>query len=328
MDEKLNFHVQFHITNRCNLNCRHCYEASKSLTESVNWSLDEFKNAIEKLWQCFAKWDMKGEISLIGGEPTLCPDFEKMVDYLGKRGDVANISILTNGVCLNDKIISVIKNNHCHVQFSLDGINREKHDYIRGKGNYDRTISNIHYLKKHGIIPSIHYVLSNNTCPLEESFFEDLVTYGIKQLTFSRIVPWGNAVKSDMLSIENTKAAFDFIEQMRAKYQSKGLNIGHTRPLWCNYGYEGRCPVAIQTITIVENGDIMPCRRLPIVIGNIKRDNFYKVWYLNPVLNDLRGRNNIRKCGTCSKLDVCGGARCIAYATYGDYMREDPQCWI
>ena len=39
-------------------------------------------------------------------------------------------------------------------------------------------------------------------------------------------------------------------------------------------------------------------------------------------LNNLKG-----KCHGCENLPFCGGCRAIAYATTGDYMEEDPQCW-
>ena len=77
------FHVQFHITNCCNLNCRHCYEGG--LPRNNHWQFDEFKEAINKLWEAFRKWGVLGEISLIGGEPTMHPDYYKIVDYLHSK---------------------------------------------------------------------------------------------------------------------------------------------------------------------------------------------------------------------------------------------------
>lgn len=326
LDEGFRFHVQFHITNRCNLKCKHCYEGH--CFSVVEWQLDEFKRAIDKLWDAFRKWNVIGEISLIGGEPTLHPDFFRMVEYLYNRGDVAHISILTNGTTVTNEFVDLAKRCSCGVQISIDGVCAEKHDYIRGKGNYERTISNVRVMSKAGIPLSAHYVLSQDTTPLNEAFFQTLIANGIQQIAFSRLVPFGNAQKADMLSKEDTKSTFEFIEKMSQKYTSSGLSFGKTRPLWCNFGYEGKCPVGFQTITILENGDIMPCRRLPIVLGNIKTDSFFKVWYTSPVLEAIRDRSRIDVCGTCKMEENCGGARCIAYAFTGDYLAVDPQCWI
>ena len=326
LEEGYRFHVQFHITSKCNLNCKHCYEGN--VCDHTEWSFDEFVLAIEKLWNCFEKWGVKGEISLIGGEPTVHPRFYDMVEYLSQRGDVHGISILTNGVNIDERFIEQIKKNKCFVQVSIDGSTPEMHDYIRGKGNYEKTIRNVKKMSDAGIELSAHYVLSKNTIPLSETFFQTLLDNGISQVAFSRLVPFGNASIDEMMSKEETKDTFSFINEMSSTFKNKGLYVMTTRPLWCNFDYEGKCPVGFQTITILENGDILPCRRLPITLGNIKTDNFFKIWYTDKTLEDIRNRKNISKCGSCKHLDSCGGARCIAYATTGNYMAEDPQCWI
>lgn len=331
MDDELleygyRFHVQFHVTNACNLRCKHCYEGG--CPSIVEWGYGDFIKAIDSLWSCFQKWGVLGEISIIGGEPTLHPDFIKMVDYLGHRQDVVAISILTNGVRLTSEQIDLFKRNNCYVQISIDGVTKSAHDYIRGNGNYDRAIESLKKLKEEGIKTSVHFVLSKYTYPLSENFFEMLVENGVKRVSFSRIVPFGNAKVDDMLSASETRETYDFINRMKEKFSESDLHVSSTRPLWCNFGYSGKCPVAIQTITVLENGDIMPCRRLPIVIGNIKKDNFYKIWYTDDTLNKLRDRSAIEKCGKCKFVNDCGGGRCLAYAVYGDYMRKDPQCWL
>lgn len=326
LEQGYKFHVQFHITNRCNLRCKHCYEEKKC--KIVEWDYNEFVEAISKLWTAFEKWGVKGEISLIGGEPTLHPRFYDMIHYLRNRGDVCGISVLTNGTLVDDHFVEEMKRNNCFVQVSIDGVSEEKHDEIRGKGNYLKTMNGIDKLHVVAIPLSVHYVLSKNTTPLAESFFDMLLHKGVSQIAFSRVVPFGNANIEDMLDKTETKETFEFIETMRLKYEKKGIYFSNTRPLWCNFGHEGKCPVAYQTITVLENGDLMPCRRLPIVLGNLKNDSFYKVWYTNEVLENIRNRKKIKKCGTCKNNEICGGARCIAYATSDDYMGEDPQCWL
>lgn len=326
LDEGYRFHVQFHITNQCNLCCKHCYEGHSS--SRIEWDYDEFVTAIDKLWSCFHKWEVLGEISLIGGEPTMHPRFNDMVRYLHGRGDVHGISILTNGVRISPDFIQVAKENDCHIQVSIDGATAEGHDFIRGKGNYHRTLENSKRMADEGLSLSAHYVLSKYTIPIQEDLFFKLLDNGITQIAFSRLVPFGNASKNEMLSSDEMKNVFTWIEQMRQKYEPRGLYFGTTRPLWCLVGHEGKCPVAHQTITILEDGTILPCRRLPIPLGNIKTDSFYKVWYTSEILEDIRNRTHIDTCGSCAYLEKCGGARCIAYATTGDYMAKDPQCWL
>ena len=279
------FHVQFHINNSCNLKCKHCYEGNQK--GILQWSFDEFTQAVEKLWCAFEKWGVQGEISLIGGEPTLHPEYYRFVDYLSDRGDVVAISILTNGTRIDDKFIANALRNKCTVQVSIDGIDEVHHDNIRGAGNYKKVTDGIKRLTANGIYPSVHYVISKDTIPFVDSFFDNLINLGIKQISFSRLVPFGRASTHDILQPNELKDVYDSLYEKKRKYAQLGLNIMATRPLWCTYGYSGRCPVAIQTITILEDGTIMPCRRLPISIGNIKTDSFFFFFYTNKVLNDL-----------------------------------------
>jgi len=61
------FYFQWHITNKCNLRCSHCYQ--DDYTNSSDMSLKELKNIADKLFYALSKWGKKGDISITGGEP-------------------------------------------------------------------------------------------------------------------------------------------------------------------------------------------------------------------------------------------------------------------
>jgi AdoMet-dependent heme synthase len=44
------------------------------------------------------------------------------------------------------------------------------------------------------------------------------------------------------------------------------------------------------------------------------------------VFENLRDPQLGGRCGACEFAKICGGCRCRAYATYGDYLAEDPAC--
>ena len=94
----------------------------------------------------------------------------------------------------------------------------------------------------------------------------------------------------------------------------------------------GGCAAGVSGLTILPDGTITPCRRLPIPLGNINRDSLREIWVTSPVLNRLRDRTAYRgKCGACSRWAACRGCRAIAYAyaqAHGgdDYLADDPQC--
>jgi radical SAM protein with 4Fe4S-binding SPASM domain len=73
-------------------------------------------------------------------------------------------------------------------------------------------------------------------------------------------------------------------------------------------------------------GDITPCPYLPVPVGNLRRQSFSAIWEDSPILTDLRDPHLGGRCGACEFSKICGGCRCRAYATYGDYLAEDPGC--
>jgi hypothetical protein len=65
---------------------------------------------------------------------------------------------------------------------------------------------------------------------------------------------------------------------------------------------------------------------MPVAAGNLRSASFADLWRAAPVFDDLREPRLGGRCGACEFSKVCGGCRCRAYATYGDYLAEDPAC--
>lgn len=325
MKESYPFHIQLHLTDKCNLHCKHCYEGNRKIINE--WEYNDVEKLISQLEDTFEKWGVEGEVSLVGGEPIMWPHLSKMLYRLHNSRNIKRFAILTNGVYIPEDVFKAICDTQPTVQISIDGITKEKHDYIRGEGNYFKSMSNIHKLVENNVQVFIHYVISKFTIPITESFIKEMINCGVKQITFSRDVPIGSSDKTFMLTREETKNVMETLNDLKVKYSNK-IGINSSRPLWACFGHSGRCPVGIQTLTIMPDGTVYPCRRLPIPIGNVKTQSIYSIWYTSNVLWNLRERKNIKKCGKCEHLDKCGGARCIAYAVTGDYMEGDPQCWM
>jgi radical SAM protein with 4Fe4S-binding SPASM domain len=74
-------------------------------------------------------------------------------------------------------------------------------------------------------------------------------------------------------------------------------------------------------------GNVLPCRRFPISIGNLLATPFKQIWEESELLEELRRKENLKgKCGRC-KIKDCRGCRSLALALTGDYLGEDPHCW-
>ena len=92
-----------------------------------------------------------------------------------------------------------------------------------------------------------------------------------------------------------------------------------------NYAH-GSCPAGKYYCRITPEGDVTPCPYMPVAAGNLRQTSFAELWRQAPVFGDLREPKLGGRCGACEFSKVCGGCRCRAYATYGDYLAEDPAC--
>jgi radical SAM protein with 4Fe4S-binding SPASM domain len=96
-------------------------------------------------------------------------------------------------------------------------------------------------------------------------------------------------------------------------------------PLLRNYAH-GSCPAGKYYCRITPMGDVTPCPYMPVSVGNLRDTGFDDLWRTAPAFEALREPTLGGRCGSCEFSKVCGGCRCRAYATYGDYLAEDPAC--
>jgi len=101
--------------------------------------------------------------------------------------------------------------------------------------------------------------------------------------------------------------------------------LNPTSPLLRNYAH-GSCPAGKYYCRITPDGDVTPCPYMPVSAGNLRSSSFGGLWHGARVFGELRDPRLGGRCGVCEFSKICGGCRCRAYATYGDYLAEDPAC--
>jgi radical SAM protein with 4Fe4S-binding SPASM domain len=101
--------------------------------------------------------------------------------------------------------------------------------------------------------------------------------------------------------------------------------LNPSSPLLRNYA-QGSCPAGKYYCRITPEGDVTPCPYMPVSAGSLRRSSFANLWRGAPVFADLREPRLGGRCGACEFSKICGGCRCRAYATHGDYLAEDPAC--
>ncbi len=327
--EKEVFSIQWHITNRCNLRCTHCYQ-DNYVNEPTLEQLIENYQTMERF---LVKEHYLADIAITGGEPCLSENLLPLLEYLNQREQVNKLSLLTNGTLINaTRAEDYKKLNVSLVQVSLDGGTAEIHEMIRGKNTFQKTLDSIKFLKDAGIETQAQIVVNKNNVDSIEELLHVCDEYGIDRFLVTRLVLEGNArenMEELLLSQEEFKQLLYKLDAY-SKDKTHKVRILKGRCLWrlVDENSGSLCPVGINSVSVLPNGDVLPCRRMSLVVGNLNDESFYKIWYGSKILWDLRHSENLKgKCGVCQDRDRCGGCRAIAYAMTGDYMESDPYCW-
>ncbi len=339
----LDFFVQWHLTERCNLRCRHCYQTGERTTEL---SFAEIVEILDEVGETVADWsrlygiDLPLSYTLTGGEPFLRPDFFAILEDVRRRGH--EVSLLSNGTLVDRATAERLAGLGVRgVQVSLEGP-REIHEAIRGPESFQRALGGARHLADAGIPVTLNVTLSELNAGTFPQMIPLAVSVGARRLGFSRLVPAGRGLglADRMLGPERVREIYEHVFAL----DSQGIEIVTGDPLaGCLRDPRdqaaggavpvGGCAAGFSGITIAPDGTLYPCRRLPIPVGNLRTDSFREVWAASPVLNDLRDKSRYRgRCGRCDRWDVCRGCRAIAWAAGAargerDHLAEDPQCF-
>jgi len=166
---------------------------------------------------------------------------------------------------------------------------------------------------------------------------------GVQRLGFSRLVPAGSGknLLDSMLKKEVVEDLYNKIFSLDTgdlhivtgdpvASQLKGPSDEDADSPWPT----GGCAAAVSGLTVLPDGTVTPCRRLPVPIGSIRKDSLREIWASSEILNALRDKSRYKgRCGECKKWSACRGCRAIAYAYSqsgggDDILAEDPQCFL
>ena len=323
------FVLQWHIGEACNLRCKHCYQ-EKHIPVSLKYDelikiLNQYRNLLKKL-------KMHGHINLTGGEPLCSPHFYKLLEEFKKDENLYTFSILTNGTLLNEENTKKISfYNPEYVQVSLEG-GKKINDYVRGKGVYKKVANAIKLLKKNNIYTSISFTATKINYKEFPKVVKFGVKYGADNIWSDRFIPLGTDYdKEFMMNKEETNEYLDIMEKERQKLRKKKTktNIAMYRALQFQKTNDLPyiCTAGKSLLTVMENGDLVPCRRMPIVVGNLLKEDMYDLYKNNKTLKWLQEDTTPDECKMCDNSTRCaGGLKCLTYAIYKDLNHKDIGC--
>ncbi len=325
------FVFQWHITDVCNMRCTHCYQTDYNFIGLEFTDLLKIFNQMQSF--LIEKRIKKAHINFTGGEPFLRNDFLKLLKIVKSSGTFT-FGILSNGYLPPKPILDELKNlNPSFIQISLEG-NKKINDSIRGDGSFEKILEALKVYKTLGIKTILSFTANSSNYMVFQDVVKIARKHGVSKVWTDRYLPIG---KSDELQL--TTEQFRVLGELILRIKSKeGYHVlSHTqvvanRALQFLFvgGHPYKCSAGINLLAIAANGDLLPCRRLPIVVGNLLVQNLTGLFDNSSLLNNLR-KNEVSddKCKSCHyKLACGGGLKYLSYALSGDFNVRDINCWI
>jgi radical SAM protein with 4Fe4S-binding SPASM domain len=300
--------VDLALTFRCQNNCVHCYAGGPHETSEL--TTEQWKEVIDLLHQIGVFI-----LTFTGGEPTLREDLPELLLHAQNKGLVTGL--ITNGRKLKDKtyVETLEKTGLDFIQVTLESHKSEIHDLMTAtKGSWKETVAGIK-----NIIPTQIYATTNTTLSKynASSFLETIdfikrlgvAAFGCNSLIYSGK---GNAVSEDFV------LPLETLEELLPKVHDKANQLGlkflwYTPTQYCLFdpvklglGVKS-CTAAKINMCVGPDGDVYPCQSYFESLGNVRKDDWKKIWN-HPLCMSLRAREYApEKCKECPQLPACGG---------------------
>jgi radical SAM protein with 4Fe4S-binding SPASM domain len=331
---------QWHVTDRCNLRCAHCYQETYAGDEPTFQDLlgilNQFTDLLDS-WHCQSGRRVRGHVTVTGGEPFIRADFPDLLNVLSSHRERFSFAILTNGSLIDASVARLLHGlKPSFVQVSIEG-SPATHDSLRGAGNFTRTVKALETLVRHGVRTFISFTAHRGN--LRE--FHEVARLGrtlrVARVWADRLIPCGSGftLADTLLTPDETRELFEIMYKARANAARKWFGrteVAMHRALQflVGGGAPYQCAAGDSLITVMPNGDVFPCRRMPIRVGNLFETQLSQLYYQSDLLRSLRDRTRVSQgCEECCYAGLCrGGLRCLSYSMSGDPFTADPGCWL
>ncbi len=269
--------VEFAITFRCNLHCRHCLRTKLIDEAATELSRAEILDAVRQIARLGGVF-----VNFTGGEASLRPD---ILDIVGDAATVPRliVTLASNGYELDAaKIAALAGRGLAMLVLSLDGATAATHDAFRRQpGSFARTAAAVREAKARGLDVWLTCVATNEGL-LGGEVRRTAEVARDWRCTFTLNLPY------DVGAWEGGDVAL--MPDAYAEYRNL-LRLPWVR--WegsSNWLGEG-CPAGVEKIYITPYGDVMPCAVIHRSYGNLRRESLATIYARlgeHPAFRDCR----------------------------------------
>ena len=127
------------ITAKCNLFCSHCYAESGPQADLYgNMTYDDWRRVLDEAAELGCR-----SVQFIGGEPTMHPQLDDLLDHANHRG-FEFIEVHTNATRLGRELVGCFQRSGVHVGTAFYSDDPVVHEHVtQGKGSWQRTVAGI-----------------------------------------------------------------------------------------------------------------------------------------------------------------------------------------
>lgn len=322
-----------HITDRCNLRCRHCLVRGGE--GGAEMGGEDVRSLLREARGLGAR-----RVFFTGGEPFLRKDILQLIEYAAVELGL-ELVVLTNGTLFDKGLVEALaKVPRLLLQVSLDGPDPATHDAIRGEGSFEKTLAGIRLLKDHGIEPVVATTVMRENSGDLPKMGKLLTGLGVKSYHLLWVHEKGRAAEN---SIKGDPGLLEVMRGLREEAAARGIVVDN----WEDYrarvaGKRGRkidgCHACFEELCVDSSWDVYPCAALKgdpsFLMGNA-REGLRAVWEGSPLGREFRALSvsALERCRGCALRHFCsGGCRCQAYfarkkdGSRGDLRAPDPYC--
>jgi selenobiotic family peptide radical SAM maturase len=318
------FSLQWHLTQACDLHCRHCYDRSARAIPSLAQGLD----VLRQLQDFCQKRRVAGQVSFTGGNPFLHPNF---FEFYRAAADLGfGTGVLGNPVAEAKLEQLVAITPPLSYQVSLEGL-EEHNDEIRGPGNFRRVLSFLKTLRQFQIPAMVMLTLTranlHQVLPLAE-----VLRPLADGLNFNRLALFGEGAQLKLPELEDYRAFLaEYVEaathnpimSLKDNLLSILLEQEGLEPFGGCTGFG--CGAAFNFLALLSDGEVHACRKMPSLIGNLKEAGLEEIY---DSAGAQRYRRGCAACRDCPLHPTCGGCLAVTASLGGDpFTERDPFCF-
>ncbi len=319
------FTLQWHITQACDLHCKHCYDRSDRQPMSLQTGIQ----VLDDLYDFCQSHNVFTQVTFTGGNPLLYPHFIDLYREAASRGFLT--AVLGNPMP-RKRIEEMLAIQMVEFyQVSLEGL-ADHNDYIRGPGHFDRVLEFLDLLRELGVYSMVMLTLTRDN--MDQVLELAAVLEGRADLfTFNRLAMVGEGAALASVPVERFPGFLSRYQEAMNRYGCLGLKDNFFNLLRYREGrpYTGGCAgfgcgAAFNFLSLLPDGEVHACRKLPSYLGNIHEESLDSIYH-GPLAEQYRLGSS--GCRSCPIRPVCGGCLAVSYGFGRDIFTErDPYCFI